>query len=491
MSFLIVLFIVANPPMVVWTAQPNESFIDVENVGDINNDGTDDFVAATSLNESNGLYCFNGLTGDTLWVVQNLPGITLTGALCAVPDVNQDGFFDVALGTGWESGPTLGSINIISGFDGNQIWSKQTEWPVEAINYSTGPAGSYPILHATLWANNGYTYFLALNSDDGDSLWCNHAWTDDRKVSAISDFSGNDWDEISICHDRGSAYSGFNEIVDGLTGTQLYSTGTIYFGSMDITDTPQFTIASRSWGGDIEILAEDILSEDTLYTIPYEQIDADTLKFLTGITGGALPFPILSGWSNSFNTIYLMCGLSGSYQDPITYSSNVVLPGAFQISGELWNLAVLTNEEFYLTEPAIINPEPGPSSNLPAVPGRDFCFLNSDLYPTPLAAVAISSVTGPGVCTIATSWPNSIEQPHNASVTVNSSLLCNPSNGGIFLQTEQTQTNIQILDITGRLVESIQGLESRIHFLPLPSGIYHVINIDNLTTTYRAVVLAE
>lgn len=475
--------------MVVWSAQPGESFLDVENIGDVNGDGTDDIVAATTLNQSNGLYCFSGLTGDTLWVAQDLPGITLTGALCAIPDVNQDGFSDIALGTGWETGSSLGDVNVVSGVDGSSIWSRQTEWPIEAINYSTGPPDSYPILHATLWGISGDTQFLALDGQNADSLWCHVTWTDDRKVSVISDFSGNNWDEISICHDRGSAYSGLCEIVDGLTGTQLCSTGTIYFGAMDITDTPVFTIATRSWGGEIEILAANIISGDTLYTIPEGNLAADTLMFITGVSGGNLPFPILTTWSSFYNKVYLICGLSGSYQYSITYGSNVVLPFGYQVSENLWNLGVLTNEQFYITEPSITNPVPGPSCNLPSIPGRDFCFLNSDLYPTPLAAVVMSSGAGPGICTIATSWPVGIQKPENYPVIVNTSLLSNPCNGGIYLQTEEAQTNIRILDITGRLVESIQKLEAGIHFIPLPSGVYHIIERDDLTTTNKVVVL--
>ena len=365
---------------------------------------------------------------------------------------------------------------------------KETEWPVEAINYSTGPTGSYPIIHATLWGISGYTHFLALDGQNADSLWCRVTWTDDRKVSVISDYSGNNWDEIAISHDRGSAYSSLGEVIDGLTGALLYSTTTAYYGAVDATDTPLFIFATYSWGFEDAIVATDLISEDTLYTIPYGEIGADTLKFLTGITGGNLEFPILAAWGPG-GSLYLISGLSGSIRASKNYYSGIVLPDAYQVSEEQWNLAVLTASQFHTSEPASI--ESSEFCDLPSSPGRDFCFLNSDLYPTPLAAVAISSVTGPGVCTIATSWPSSIEQPHNAPVTVNTSLLYNPSNGGIYLQTEQTQTNIQILDITGRLVESIQKLEIGTHFLPLPAGIYHVIDTDNLTTTYKAVVLSD
>ena len=492
MSCMLILLLIADPPMVVWTAQPGESFIDVENIGDINGDGTDDIAAATELNESSGLYCLNGLTGETLWSVPEMPGVTLTGALCALPDINGDGFSDLALGTGWESGSSTGFTNIISGLDGNLIWSRQAEWPVEAVSYSTGPAGTFPVIHSTLWANTVHTFFLALDSETGDSLWRHQTWTRDRQISVISDFSGNNWDEISICHDRGSVYSGFCEVVDGLTGGQLYSTNTIYFGAMDIVDTPLFTIATRSWGGEYGIQAEDMVSGDTLYIIEEEYINGvDTLKFVTGVTGGSLPFPILTGWCSSLQNLYLICGPDGSFQVPITYGSSVVLPVAYQESESLWNLAVLTEELFYITEPAIINSESGPSCDLPSPPGKDMCLLTSDLYPTQLAAVAMSSGTGSGLCAIATSWPAGTDVQINSPVTVNSLLLSNPGSGGIHFQIEKNQQNILVLDITGRIVEPVHQFETGVHFLPLPAGVYHVIDIDDLSSSLRAVVLSN
>jgi len=338
---------------------------------------------------------------------------------------------------------------------------------------------------------NGYTYFLALDGETGDSLWRYQTWTDDREISVISDFSGNNWDEISICHDRGSAYSGLCEVVDGLSGEQLYLTYTVYFGAMDITDTPLFTIATSSWGGETSIQAEDMLTGDTLYTIGEEFTGMGILKFVTGVAGGDLPFPILMGQYTSFRELYLICGLSGSLQDPIIYGSNVVLPLAFQESDSLWNLAVLTAESFYITEPAIISPSPGPSCDLPSTPGSDMCLLNSSNYPTPLAAVAMEGGTGSGLCTVATSWPVGISEEINHPVITNPVLLSNPGHGGILIQCNQDQMNIHVLDITGRLVKSIQMFDAEISFIPLPAGVYHIANSADFSSSIRAVVIPD
>ena len=491
MSCLLVLILLADPPAIAWTAQPGVSFNDVENIGDINGDGTEDIVAATTVYESSGLYCLSGLTGETLWSVPEMPGVLLTGALTSLPDINGDGYQDLVLGTGWESGSSVGFTNVISGLDGNLLWSREAEWPVDAVNFSTGPPGTFPIIHSTLWGISGYTYFLALDSETGDSLWRYQTWTDDRNISVISDFSGNNWDEISICHDRGSASSGFCEVVDGLTGQQLYSASTIYFGAMDITDTPLFTIATYSWGGETAIQAENMLSGDTLYTIEQGLIDVGILKFVTGVTGGDLPFPILTGWYNSSPHLYLICGLTGSFQDPVTYLSNVVLPLAYQVSDSLWNLAVLTEDFFYITEPAIITPISGPSCNLPSSPGRDMCLLSSNNYPTQLAAVAMSGGVGSGICAIATSWPVGISEEINHLVATSSFLLSNPGHGGILLQCNQDQLNIHVLDITGRLVESIQMFDAGINFIPLPVGVYYIVSSGDFSFSIKAVVIPD
>jgi len=484
-SWLVLVALLADPPYVIWTAQPNTSFIDVENIGDINLDGTDDIVAAPGSGV--GLYCLCGLTGESIWYSSQAPAICMSGSIRAIPDVNGDGSKDIALGG--EDGTT----RVFSGLDGDLLWSKQSDWPIHAVNYSTGSTSNIPIIHSTLWGMNGYTYFLALNGQAGDSLWRYQTWTEDRKISVISDFSGNNWDEISICHDRGSAYSGFCEVVDGLTGESLYSTSTIYFGAMDIIDTPLFILASYSWGTDTAIRAEDMISGDTLYTIPEGLIGGDTLKFVTGVTGGDINFPILMTWSPGTSWLYLVSGLSGNLESSIAYGSPVVLPEAYQQSENIWRLSVLTNQYLYLTEPTIGSSLSGLSCNLPVSPGRDMSLLSSEEYPTKIAAVAMSGTSGPGLCAIATSWPTDIELETSHPLTIEQGirLLSNPGIGGITISNAESPGTIRVFNLTGRCLQEVWLEQAQTRFISLPAGIYHLVDSEGALCTTRAIVLSN
>ena len=483
MSWLVLLALLADPPYVIWAAQPNTPFIDIENIGDINLDGTDDVIAAPGSGA--GLYCLSGLTGDSIWYNSQVPAICMSGAIQAIPDINGDGSNDIAVGG------EDGTISAFSGLDGSLIWSKQSDWPVHAVNYSTGSTSYSPIIHSTLWGMNGYTYFLALDGLAGDSLWRYQTWTEDRQISVISDFSGNNWDEISICHDRGSAYSGFCEVVDGLTGQSLYSTSTIYFSAMDITDTPLFILASYSWGDDIAIRAEDMISGDTLYTIAEGLFGGDRLMFVKGVTGGSISFPILMAWVSGSSDLNLASGLTGVVETPISYASPIVLPVAYQQSGSVWRLAVLTNEYFYLTEPSGGSTPPGPTCSLPAPLGSDISLLSSGEYPTKIAAVAMAGVSGPGLCAIATSWPTEIDHHQSHPLEPGMQLLSNPGLGGISMCNERTSETIRILDLTGRCVQEVYLQHAQVQFISLPAGVYHILNSENSFCAPRAIVLSN
>ncbi len=486
MNVSLILALIAAPPMVTWTAQLEHDFIAVENLGDINADGTDDLAASPGLGGSEGLYCLDGLTGSTIWFNPAIPAIRYSGALISIPDINGDDISDLGLATGWGTSPLNDHIITVSGADGAIIWTLNVHLPVYSLSYSTGPPESYPALHASIQGTGGTTYFLALDTQNADTLWCQSAWTNDNQIVSISDFSGNGWDEIGICHDRGSASTGFCEVLDGLTGTALYETSTIYFGSMDLIDTPSYMIATGHMDTQ-PLWVEDMISSDTVYIIESSPPYSGQLHFIRGVTGGNLPFPVLANWYS--DRLYLISGLEGSHQYPYMFATDIVSPMEYQYSDNEWKLGVLTTEAFYISEPAIYGPAPGDHCPLPGQPGKDICLLNSDIYPTPLAGVAMTAGLGPGLCAIATSWPTGIEEHSGAPVVPSIRLLSNPGTGGVLLQIDDTPANVLVLDITGRLVQRIHQREPTVLFVPLPTGVYHLIDQDTFAPILRAIVL--
>lgn len=64
---------------------------------------------------------------------------------------------------------------------------------------------------------------------------------------------------------------------------------------------------------------------------------------------------------------------------------------------------MITGASFYCPDLVINTPSIEPSIVLPNSGGADLCLLESEEYPTPLVAVAMTG-SGPGVCVISTSW---------------------------------------------------------------------------------------
>jgi hypothetical protein len=479
MLFLAAAVALASPPAVLWTAGEGEYATNVENIGDINGNGTQDIAVTLTGNAS--LICVEGLTGEIIWSSTAMETIPPNGAMTAIPDVDGDGFSDIALGMN-ES-----IAAVISGIDGSVIWQRDTPAQVLAVSCSASPTGLPPIVHFSYYELNGYTFFLALNGASGDSLWCYQTWTDDMRLPVIPDINGNGWGEAVVCHDRGSAYSGFNEVIDGYTREQLCYAGTIYFGSADAVDTPVPILGTYSWGQDCPISARNIFTGDTLYAVGDEYFDADTLSFIDGVSGGTVPFPVLAAWSGTAK-LSLIGGMSAEYLEEVTYSSGVVLPMGYQESESVWKLAVLTGERLYITEPTSAGILPGPSCALPAQPGGDLCLVESQVYPGPIAAVSMLAPGGPGVCGIALSWPEGTEENPNTLLPASGMLLQNPCAGGVLISADAAPSGIMILDLTGRQVAEIPPADAAA-FIELPPGIYHVVALPQSSSSVRAVVL--
>lgn len=486
MSILLILVILETPPYVVWTSLFHHNTVDTECMDDINSDGSNDVAVASLLNQSTGLYCLSGADGSLLWSNQDLPGVLYTGALTVFPDVNNDGVSDLSLATGWGTSPWNNMIITVSGADGSIIWTFSPGFPVQSINHTEGPPGTYPVLHAAVIDNSGYTRFLALDSFDGDSLWCLYAWTDDNTVVTANDMNGNDWEEIGVSQDRGSAYSGYCEVRDGLTGEQIYFTSPIYYCRMDITDTPCNMIATGHWGIQPHLFVENITTSDTLYQIQEEPPWSYRLHFTRNVSGGSLEFPILLGWLG--NSMYIYSGLEGSYQNPYLFSGSIASVNEYQITPELWRLAILTTTYFYTTEPDIVNPSSGEACILPGGNGVDFSLFSSDLYPTPVAAVAMNS----GVAAIATSWPVEAEEETSAEIHTEPlvSLEYLPGRNGLTFNCN-APGETTILDITGRQVHRFASVPGGQFFVDLLPGMYLITETASGALIMKAVVVGE
>ncbi len=111
---------------------PGDRFgFDVSQAGDVNNDGFDDFIVGIPHDGTNGLYSgaamvYSGVDGSVLYTYQgNAAGRTVGFSVAGLGDINNDGFDDFAVGKPsaipFSSAPGIGRITVYSGIDGSVI----------------------------------------------------------------------------------------------------------------------------------------------------------------------------------------------------------------------------------------------------------------------------------------------------------------------------------------------------------------------------------
>lgn len=485
MSVLLLLALTAEAPCILWTGIPEYSAFAVECVGDVNGNGTEDLVAIVQTDSGSTLWCLDGRSSQVLWTRSGLPHITYRDCVATTPSLDADMTMDVILGGSDNLPPAQGRILALSGEDGQTIWEILTDHlsTVAAVAWSPAPPDEVPVVHASVKVGD-FRYFLSFDGIDGHALWEVAHATADAGIHTIEDFSGNGWGEMGYSVDRGSAYSGFCRVHDGRTGTQLYNVSSWYYGRMDLTDYPEPLIAVGQWGGfgaDLRLLS--VPAGNELYGLSEYQVIYDQVKFVRGVEGGPLPFPVLLGWSGS--EMNLVCGLGGAVSETYDYTGSIIEIEGCPFPEGLWKLAVLTTGFFYLSEPEEYFVSPGDSCSLPAS-GQDLCLLNSDQFPTPLAAVVLSGT--PGVCVLVTSWPEGIEEAE-PQVEYPLRLLGNPARDGLHLFLEDGFQGASVLDVRGRVVARIPtGPIGEIDLSVLP-GVYFIIADGVDSTPVRAVVL--
>jgi len=124
MLLILLLGLTADTPCILWSNLPDQYASAVENIGDVNENGTDDVVVLSQDSPDSPLWCFDGRTSQVLWVTSGLPEITDSRCLVSTPDMNGDGIRDIALGGGETSRDDPDSVFAFSGSNGHKIWSK-------------------------------------------------------------------------------------------------------------------------------------------------------------------------------------------------------------------------------------------------------------------------------------------------------------------------------------------------------------------------------
>jgi hypothetical protein len=480
----LLLAIISGPQGILWTAFPEGCFTAVQCAGDVNGDGTGDIFAASLEQTGFGIHCLNGLTGEVIWSNQSSQGVYGPGCLRTVGDVNLDGIPEVAAG---QAGSPR--VFLLCGATGAQIWNSPQDRVVQYVEGVVGPEPGDVVVLAMKDAVSSSGGISALDGQSGQELWFNYTWsTDDAWIRVTgTDISGNGWSEMGYSIDRGYAWSGSAEVWDGYTGELISSQPTIYYGCMDICDSPVPSLAVSHFGDLPSTWVVDLPSEEPVWDSGEEYDIFATLDFIQNVTGPGEPRADLLG--NGPLGIYLINGDNGFYED--AYPLSTVATDCFH-DGHQWCLAALTPGTFNAPPLVFSSPVTTPQTQLPNSPGSCMCLFESDQYPTPLVAVAMEGASGPGICVIHTSWPvatgETASSPIPAQVPVG--LVECPGTGFLTVQGIGGGDAV-LLDAAGRVVGTVSLRPGEREAFHLPPGVYHLVDSATGMLLQRGVVLAR
>lgn len=199
----------------------------IKSIPDVNNDGKDDVVA---VSENDTLYLIHGngyQEGDVLWRFADKTCYTERG-LVVVPDLNGDGFYDVALGTVWGSR----KVYAISGKNGSVIWQYDTHqygqggWVYE-VSYAPdlNGDGKVEILAAT--GNDAYNTgpkrVFMFSGATGDILWQRDLGYSVFSVRAVGDINNDGYPEVAAGTADGGSYAYWVYLLNGVNGNPIWS----------------------------------------------------------------------------------------------------------------------------------------------------------------------------------------------------------------------------------------------------------------------------
>ncbi len=479
----IVLF--AGPYSIEWSAIPSGGIVAVECAGDVNDDGTEDIFAASGEAYGYGIICLDGISGEILWLNDSIPGAYKTGCLRTIGDADFDGIADLAVGTGLEY-----AVTAISGATGDILWSSSQNNAVQFVQRSIGPEpGDAVVLVSKVYGGENCTFF-ALDGQTGNALWSapTQSTTDSWIRVTEGDATGNGWSEMGYSIDRASVMNGYVTVRDGHTGVVVGGSGAMYFPSMDICDSPMPCLAVSNFGDDPVMWVNSLIVGNTIWSSNDGSLFFPHLDFIPNITGPSTPYPEILGWSGSYLT--LIRGDDGYFQDRYEFPGSLKSFDCY-LDESQWRLAAITSTSFYCPYLTFVSPTLEPSVVLPSSGGADMCLLKSNLYPTPLIAVAMTG-SGSGVCMINTSWPVGISGETSSSVPIVPvvNLLSVPGIGHIDI-VGGSQAEIGILDITGRMIKRISinsGEQISVSLIP---GVYLLVDQNSGLLLHKATVVSE
>jgi hypothetical protein len=215
----------------------------VSGVGDLDNDGFDEFIVGAPQDSTNGnqageVRVFSGVDGSLMFrILGASPGAFFGNAVSSAGDVDNDGTPDFVVGAVWEAtsaGDFTGTVSIFSGVDGSLI-HKMEGGAGDFFGIRVSGVGDVNmddhddvIVGAVQWLTNGTGYARIYSGADGSVL---HSMTGlnagDQFGYSVSDLGDVDADGIgdvvvgAWMADSGGIQAGQAFVFSGATGLEI------------------------------------------------------------------------------------------------------------------------------------------------------------------------------------------------------------------------------------------------------------------------------
>ncbi|MEO0020225.1 MAG: PQQ-binding-like beta-propeller repeat protein [candidate division WOR-3 bacterium] len=184
----------------------------VSSLADVNGDSLPEVLAATGTN-CQTVFCFSGADGSIIWRFYAQDAL---GSVCAIRDVNGDGYEDVIAGA-WGNSRDKHIYCISGNSRGNQpqvIWSYEAAGDVYCVRtiVDINRSGKDDVLAST-WGN----YIYCLEGGTGQLIWRTDIGTYGMRIELLDDINGDSIPEVIV-----GSWNNAIILLNGRNGEQIW-----------------------------------------------------------------------------------------------------------------------------------------------------------------------------------------------------------------------------------------------------------------------------
>ncbi len=241
---------------ILWSFEGNDGIYNAIAISDVDGDRLPDAVAATYYgaypSDPRKLYCCSGASGDTVWVNRTAYGTWGNKGLDASPDLNQDGYDDVLLGTAGGYTTSGRSVIAVCGRTGDTLWrySRYQYWgwvySVRGIGDIDGDSVS-DVLGGSGTTTDSAGAVVLVSGRTGQPVWLRRMYDDGvGSVAPFVDVNGDGLPDVLVGV-GGNSRSDSVLCLGGANGTTVWRT----WAAGSVSDVERIADVNRSGCDDV------------------------------------------------------------------------------------------------------------------------------------------------------------------------------------------------------------------------------------------------